>query len=202
MSYSLLGTASWLAGYQSAPHMSHEWTTGVLPCTELMTPERVLTMQMVLVDKAAICCSRQFGWTDTKPALAILLSWLYLSNPFISSGTAQRRELRLNPERLRQFAKTIMGGMCRFGGSHQEIDDETLGPLENWLRQSLVAEERGSGRETDGHASSALDDWIWKLVRAISETDRIGDALDAYEEVALAGNPLQKLLASRVRTGT
>lgn len=136
--------------------MSHEWSTGAWPCTRLMTPERNLTMQMVLVDKAAICCSRQFGWTDTKPALAILQSWLYLSIPIKSSGTAPRGEPRLNPERLRQFAKTIIGGMCRFGGSYQEIDDETLGPLENWLRQSLVAEEQGSGRDADIRQESAV----------------------------------------------
>lgn len=202
MSYSLQGTASWLTAYQSERAESHEWGTGVSPCTSFMTPERILTMQMILVDRAAICFSRQFGWADTKSSLATLVSWLCLSNPVIASGMAQSRELRLDHGRIRQFAKTIVGGMCRRGGSYQEIDDETLGPLEDWLRQSLVAEEESSDRGTDGFACSTLGDWFWNLDRAIYGPRRKGGARDAYREAALAGESLQKVLARRVSPET
>ncbi|KAI7783746.1 hypothetical protein LA080_011455 [Diaporthe eres] len=94
---------------------------------------------MVLVDSVTDCGPRQFGWTDIKSALTTLVSWLYVSWPVIASGEpAEPGEVQLNDARIRQFAKTIVGGMCRRGGAYQKADDTPLGPLEDWLRQCLM----------------------------------------------------------------
>lgn len=123
-------------------------------------------MQTVVVDSVTDCGPRQFGWADTESALTTLVSWLYLSGPVIASGEpAEPEEVQLNHARIRQFAKTIVGGMCRRDGSYQKADDTHLGPLEDWLRQCLMVEIGTLGREpsesgTSGDAFITLEDWI------------------------------------------
>lgn len=103
-----------------------------------------LIMQTSMVGTVTDCGTRQFGWADTQSAISILASWLYLSNPFTAVGTAEEREKQLDHGRLRQFAKTIIGGACRRDGSYQEADENALGPLEDWLRRSLMLGQRRS----------------------------------------------------------
>lgn len=146
-SYSLRGTASWLTEYQSAQANPQKWGTGLSPCEDLKTPDRMLAMQMVFVDFVIHCGPRQFGWADTKSALTTLVSWLYLLDPVVAETMTDQGEMELNHTRIRHFAKTIVGGMCRRGGSYQEADDTALGPLEDWLRQCLVVPTGWRGGE-------------------------------------------------------
>lgn len=134
--YSLRGKAAWLTEYQSERADPQKWGTGLTPCHDLETPYRMLAIQMVIVDCVTFRGPRQFGWADTKSALTTLVSWLYLS--LIPDAKSTWEEVKRNHLRIRQFAKTIVGGMCRRDGSYQEIDDNALGPLEDWLRQCLV----------------------------------------------------------------
>lgn len=112
--------------------------------TSTSTSTDPFRIQTVIVDAVTDCGPRQFGWTDTKSALNTLVSWLNLSMPLIAGDTAEEEEIQLDCGRIRQFAKTIIGGACQRNGSYQDADDSTLGPLEDWLRQSFILEHERS----------------------------------------------------------
>lgn len=146
-SYSLRGTALWLTGYQCEREDRLPWSTGFSPCDYAMAPDNMLAMQMVVVDSVTVCGSRQFGWSDTKSALATLISWLDLSCSTSTNWShlsrhaipnpARLKKMNSKPGRMRQFAKTIIGGRCRRDGAYQETDETTLGTVEDWLRDLL-----------------------------------------------------------------
>lgn len=133
MSYSLQEQAFRLNGIREAGKF--------LPGSLLTHDARLsdmLPMQMVRVDDVAVKGHRQFGWTNTESALTTLVSWLYLSGPVLISGTGAERQVWLKRDRIRQFARTILGGMCRHGDSYRKVDDSALSPLEEWLGQCLM----------------------------------------------------------------
>lgn len=172
-SYTLQQTASWLIEYQFEKGNPQTWGAGLSAWENARTPDRMLAMQMVLVDSVTDCGPRQFGWTDIKSALTTLVSWLYLSCPVIASGEpAEPGEVQLNEARIRQFAKTIVGGMCRRGGVYQKADDTPLGPLEDWLRQCLMVSTGPLTWEYfESYSTSSrggfitLEDWIQMSAR-------------------------------------
>lgn len=162
-SYTLRGTASWLteSQFSSEQPKSQNWGTGLSLCTQFMIPQQFLTIQMVLVDRVAVCGPKQFGWTDIKSALSTLDSWLCLSGPTITSGTAEKGEVQLILGRIRQFAKTIIGGMCRRDGSYQNADDIDVHHLEDWLQQCLI--------NTEGRGLFTPEEWgRMSTVRTVS----------------------------------
>lgn len=130
-------------------------------------------MQTVAVDAVTFCGPRQFGWSDTGSALNTLISWLCHSNPFDVGGRVQ-----LDCGRVRQFAKTIIGGMCRSSNSYEKANDGALGPLEDWLRQSfMVATEafpwEYPDKDGDEHAFITLEDWrMIRMGRAGNSSSR------------------------------
>lgn len=142
-SYSLRETAYWLTEYQSERAYGGVWSTGISLSRHAKAPDSMLAMQMVVVDSATVCAPRQFGWSDTDSALAILMSWLRLS----ISNTAHSPHLPSHvipesagpggaipkPGRVRQFAETIIGGRCRRSGSYQEPDSATIDTIMDWL---------------------------------------------------------------------
>lgn len=204
MSYSFQGTASWLTEYQPERAQSQKWDIEHWPCINAVTPERILTMQMVVVDAVSGSGPRLFGWADTKSALATLVSWLYLSGPVIASGaTAEWEEVQLNHARIRQFAKTIVGGMCRRGGSYQKAEDFPLGPLEDWLRQCLMVEIGTLGRESSKSDTSedtfvTLEAWIRTPARARFGSRWRGNAHEG-DPVVPQQEWLERSLESKVR---
>lgn len=119
---------------------------------------------MVLVDSVTRVGPRQYGWADTKSALTTLISWFYLSGPVTAGANAEWGEVQLNHGRIRQFAKTIIGGMCRRAGLYQEADDNALGPLEVWLRQCLMTKRTTDWWKTnldkELDAFVTLEDWL------------------------------------------
>lgn len=171
-----------------------------MPWKLTVEPEPILPMQMVAVDTVIACGPRHFGWADTKSALTTLVSWLHLSNPVISGGTPGKREIQLDNERIRQFAKTIVGGMCRHDGSYQKTDDSALSRLEEWLRQSVMVSIRDYdwGTNADEHASVSREDWIKMPVQAGCGSDRIDSAYQGPNAVAPLDARLQKSPAARV----
>lgn len=155
VSYNFQGKAFWLTGYQSALADPQNLGLGVSLLPLAASPESVLFMQMVRVDSVTLCGSRLFGWTDTDSALMTLVCWLYLS------GITKDKQVQLNDRRVKQFAKTVLGGMCRCGDSYQEPDEDTLGPLEDWLHQSLVDSSKSDLPDPDGnYDDSFAENWM------------------------------------------
>lgn len=164
MSYSFQGTASWLTQYQSNRTVPQNPSIGPSPREDAVTPERILTTQVVLVDSVIHAGPRQYGWADTKAALITLLSWFYLSGPVTAGANAEWGDVQLNHGRIRQFAKTIIGGMCRSAGVYQEAGNNALGPLEVWLRQCLMTKRTTPSWKTNLDAELdafvTLEDWV------------------------------------------
>lgn len=164
MSYSFQGTASWLTQYQYNRAVPQNRSIGPSPREDAVIPERILTTQMVLVDSVTHVGPRQYGWADTKSALATLVSWFYLSGPVTAGVNAEWGEVQLNHGRIRQFAKTIIGGMCRRAGLYQEAADKDLDPLEVWLRQCLMTKRTTDWWKTnldkELDAFVTLEDWL------------------------------------------
>lgn len=73
-SYSLRGTAYWLTESQSERANQRVWSTGISLSRHAKAPDSMLAKQMVVVDSVTVCASRQFGWSDTDSALAIIHS--------------------------------------------------------------------------------------------------------------------------------
>lgn len=138
MSYTLRETASWMTEYQSEQADPQTWISGARPGMSDVTPERTFAMQTVAVDSVTACGPRQFGWADTRSAVATLDYWLCMVDTSIARAIAGECEMELDRRRIRQFANTILGGMCRRGGSYQKADDSAFCPLEDWLCQRLM----------------------------------------------------------------
>lgn len=117
-------------------------------------------MQVVAVDVVTDCGPRQFGWADTKSALTTLFSWLYLSGPFMTGATVNPAERHLNHERIRQFAKTMIGGRCRRSDSYQNAQNIALGPLEDWLSRYFHM-----GHADQGHGDVPPHEWLRGLLK-------------------------------------
>lgn len=142
----------------------------------------MLPIQTVLVDVVSSRGPRHLGWVDVESGLTTLIFWLYFSGAVMKDMGTKESEVRLNHERIRQFAKTIIGGMHRRDGSYREADDAVLDTLEDWLQKCLTVDREGKSGwalpdpQKDRYAMVGRLDWV--LVREKNETTYVGHGGD------------------------
>lgn len=137
-SYTLQESAFWLTEFQSprSLHPAWKWRPNPFKNPPPQLPQEMLTIQTKYVDKVTDYVSQPFNYSWSE----VKKMSLELARWF----TSYCHHLRLSSqetdnESIRAFCQTILGGICSRADRYQEAGAIDLSPLEDWLQRLLRA---------------------------------------------------------------
>lgn len=113
-----------------------------IDCLSYRVPELedALIIQGIMTDCVMFCGPRLLGWPDTESVVSVLFSWLSLleeRDALLRNSGQHRDSDTWKP--LKDFAETLLGGLCSRDGYYHKTTEVDLSDLEDWIKLSLTA---------------------------------------------------------------
>lgn len=146
-SYILQGQATWLPdGYPGIPRRfppGPDNYLAVRPPPELFftSPDRILQIPTIRLEQAVRLSPGPFDWSNKHESLNNLAYCVQMAITVLSGLPQSASPLELPTlvlERLREFARTILGGCCQDGDAYRKLNADDLCPLTDWLTDEFT----------------------------------------------------------------